>query len=57
MQEGQPVLLGTLSVDTSGDAVILAMSAGGELRAVGCRQWRVAKWTVVSGQWSVVNSQ
>jgi hypothetical protein len=27
MREGQPVLLGTLSVDTSGDAVILAMSA------------------------------
>ena len=27
MREGQPVVVGTLSVDTSGDAVILAMSA------------------------------
>jgi hypothetical protein len=27
MREGQPVLLGTLSVDTSGDAIVLAMSA------------------------------
>jgi len=27
MREGQPVVVGTLSVDTSGDAIILAMSA------------------------------